>query len=211
VLYIILGAGALLYFVAKKTGVAQSVEETVEDEIVAYSDSFTRFDPLFLRFGRQYGVSPAWLKAICMNESSLGEAPTVALGIREPANREGSKSQDGKSWGIMQVTEVTGRDFDPGCAYFRLNNPEYSVEMAAKVVARSLRSFPVVMPAYEEYNIKAYNGGIGRMQWELSGEWEDFTQAKQDAHRNAIANMEVYWKRYLRNKAIVASKQPKML
>ena len=212
---ILLGlAGAALIFAKKDEIVdaASGLEDAVEDEITAYSDSFTRWDDLFERFGRQYGVPFVWLKAICMNESSLGEYPTVALGLREPANREGSKSQDGKSWGIMQVTEVTGRDFDPGCTYFRLNNPEYSVEMACRVLARSMRSFPpAVMPNAEEYNVKAYNGGVGRIQWELDGSWKNFTQEKQAAHRQAIANVSEYWTRYLRNRSIVASKQPERL
>lgn len=206
--WLILGAVALFALLATKK---DAVVEKIEEEVVAHKDSFHRWDDLFDRYGRMYGVPFVWLKAICMNESSLGEYPTVALGLSEPANKEGSKSQDGLSWGIMQVTEATGRDFDPGCNYFRLNNPDYSVEMACKVLARSMRAFPLVDPNNEEHNVKAYNGGVQRILWEITGDWQQFTQDKKAKHRQAIDRVNEYYARYLRNRAIVASQQPEKL
>jgi hypothetical protein len=83
--------------------------------------------------------------------------------------------------------------------------------MACKVLARSMRAFPLVDPNNEEHNIKAYNGGVQRILWEISGDWKQFTQAKQTAHRQAIDRVNEYWARYLRNRAIVASQQPEKL
>ncbi|MCM2278317.1 MAG: transglycosylase SLT domain-containing protein [Oligoflexia bacterium] len=135
----------------------------------------SRFDDLFEKYGTKYGVPPEWLKAICMNESSLGEHPLVQKGLA---------SEDGKSWGIMQLTLPTARDFEQ-VGIDELNNPEISVRIAAKFVKRIMASFEVVDLRYLEWVVKSYNQGVRRTMQERAG------QSPGYAHE--------YWVRFKRN------------
>lgn len=148
--------------------------------------SWAVFDPLFRDAGKRYGVDPKWLKAICMNESSLGAAKSVALGLREPGNIEGSKSTDGKSWGIMQVTLTTARGMDPAATEKKLNDPAYSVDLAARYVADLKRRFATSDPRYLEWVIKSYNQGPGNT-------------AKEKNQQIVKGYADEYWERFQRN------------
>jgi membrane-bound lytic murein transglycosylase MltF len=180
VIYVIYGtiAFALLSFGAK-------VKNTVEDEMTASSDSFTKWDTLFRLYG---GDDWKILKAIAMNESSLGEYPSVKRGLQVPQDVEGSKSQDGKSWGLMQITIPTARDFDPDATAVALNNPEYSVRLAARLLRSLKRQFDKT-----EYVVKAYNQGAGNTRAEIAG--------KHGGYANE------YWERFQRNFRIINEKQ----
>lgn len=131
------------------------VDEVVTQKI--QTDAYTRWDDLFKRYGSQYGVDWMLLKATCWVESDLGRNSRVARGLAVPTDVEGSKSYDGLSWGLMQVTLPTASDFRPGTTVPDLNNPVISVELAAKITARNQKLFPGNL----EYTVRAYNGGPG--------------------------------------------------
>lgn len=134
------------------------------------------FDALFKKYAAQFGVDWLVLKAICMNESSLGTHPSVVEGMRNPSNIQGSKSLDGKSWGIMQLTLPTARDFDKSATEEKLNNPEYSVRLAAQFVAWLSLRFSATDPRRTEWIVKSYNQGIGNTGKEMRGEVKGYAQ-----------------------------------
>lgn len=170
-------------------GFKTKIEETIEEN----SDSWTRFDPLFKSSGAAYSVDWTWIKAICMNESSLGGASSVQVGLDDPTDIEGSKSSDGKSWGIMQMTLSTARDLDRNATEEKLNNAEYSVMMAAKYISGTLKKyFNPLEPRYMEWVVKSYNQGAGNSLKERKGEIDGYA--------------EVYWERFQRNLTRVKEK-----
>lgn len=132
-------------------------------------ESFTRFDESFKRFASLFNIDWLVLKAICMNESSLGLHKSVALGLIHPTDIEGSKSDDGKSWGLMQFTIPTARDFDKSVTEEKLNNADYSIRLGAQFVAWLYARFPVTDPRRTEWVIKSYNQGIGNTNKEKNG------------------------------------------
>jgi len=145
---LLIALGIVGFYSATAYGSEKKVDNTNE---------WTRFDELFHRFGIQYGIEWKWLKAICIVESNLGRAKSVARGLASPSDVEGSKSSDGKSWGIMQVTLTTGRDLDPACSVEKLNSPEYSVRLAALYLSQLLRRFS----GDQKLTIMSYNQGPG--------------------------------------------------
>lgn len=148
----------------------------------ADSDPFTKWDYLFHQYSSAYSVPWRWMKAICMNESNLGQATSVANGIANPDDVSGSTSSDGLSWGLMQTTLATAGQFEPGTTAEDLNNPDTSVRIAGKYMQW-------VMNNYfddEESVVRAYNGGPGF----------------KDASTNT------YWSRYQANAATIQTTQP---
>lgn len=165
ILVLVLGA-LLLVSVSKGADVVDYLDEK--------TDAWTRFDFLFKKYGSQYNIPWQWLKAFCLVESDLGRAKSVALGMREPSNIEGSKSSDGKSWGIMQVTLRTGSDFDKSITVEKLNDPVYSVEIACKYISWTINflnksSISQSNPRWIEAVVKSYNQGVGNTVNEFSG------------------------------------------
>jgi len=141
------------------------------------------FDPLFKAEAAKYGLNWKMLKAIAMNESSLGTHPSVARGLAFPSDVDGSKSDDGKSWGIMQVTVPTARDFDPTATAEKLNNPAYSIKIAAQYLAWVLLQFKD--DPRLEWIVKSYNQGVGNTKKERAGAIKGYANE--------------YWSRYQRN------------
>lgn len=158
------------------------------EEIVTYARtkmaSWTAFDSLFKTHGAKYSVDWRWLKAIALNESNLGEEASVKVGLKNPADIEGSKSSDGKSWGLMQVTLTTARDFDSSATPEKLNDPEYSVRIAAQYLNYLQRIFPLIEVRWQEWVIKSYNQGQGNTKKERAG---------------AKGYADAYWERFKRN------------
>ncbi len=150
------------------------------------TDNWTKYDHWFEFYGGRHGVPPEWLKAIALNESSLGTDPSVARGMIAPWDTEGSKSMDGKSWGLMQVTLKTARsELDSAATPEKLNDPEYSFKLAAQYLAKLSRMYPKVDTRYTEYVIKAYNQGPGNMNDEIKGRHAGYANE--------------YWARFQRN------------
>lgn len=155
-------------------------------------ENWTIFDSLFKKFGQAYGVNPNYLKAICMNESSLGTDESVVIGIKTPLDIENSKSSDGKSWGIMQVTVTTGSDYDENCSPELLNNPSYSVDLAAQIFRDNMKRFSSSEPRYLELVVKSYNEGAGNAKKELAGTGGGYADE--------------YWNRWQRNYQKIVTK-----
>lgn len=137
--------------------------------VTLHGDSFTRFDASFKRCASLFNLDWLVLKAICMNESSLGLHPRVAHGLINPTDIKGSTSDDNKSWGLMQFTIPTARDFDKTASEEKLNNADYSIRLAAQFVAWLYARFPATDPRRTEWVIKSYNQGIGNTNKERNG------------------------------------------
>lgn len=174
-IYFLLGAIALFVF-NKKDDITETVGESLD---------FNKYDSLFKKYGSLNGVAWQYLKAICMNESSLGNAKSVAHGLEYPSDIEASKSTDGKSWGLMQITIPTGKDLDPLCSPEKLNNAEYSIKLAAKLVSQLQKKFNSSDKRWLEWVIKSYNQGAGNTNKEKSGVISGYADE--------------YWKRFQRN------------
>lgn len=189
IVYWLAGAGIFSFILLNKKEietVADDVALKVETYVATQNSNWTRWDNDFKTAAARYGIPWQWLKAIAMNESSLGSYPSVALGIREPANIEGSKSQDGKSWGLMQVTLTTGKSLDPLCTAEKLNNPIYSIDLGAKYLGQLSKMYSQVETRYTEWVIKSYNQGPGNTNKERTG-------------KISKGYADEYWERFKRN------------
>lgn len=142
------------------------IQETVEEFVATERNK--AFDPLFKKYGKIYDVPWEWLAAIAENESRTGRERSVARGLASPADVDGSKSSDGKSWGIMQVTLTTARDMDKSATEIKLNNPEYSVNLAAQYLKKLSSLFSKLDLRYREWVIKSYNQGPGNTRKEIA-------------------------------------------
>ncbi len=149
------------------------------------SDPWTRFDEMFHSYGDIYGVDWTWLKAVALNESDLGRVSSVARGIANPSDVENSKSSDGKSWGLMQVTLTTARGLDASATSEKLNDPDYSIGLGARYIAQLQRMFSTNDSRYPEWVVKSYNQGPGNTMKEAAGVGGGFADE--------------YWARWQRN------------
>lgn len=131
-------------------------EDVVGDVVVG--PSFNKYDDAFRKAATKHGVPWRWLKAFAMTESSLGDAPSVKAGAKNPKDVEASKSSDGKSWGLMQVTLKTAQWLDPSATVEKLNNAEYSIDLGATYIRYLMR-----IRSDRDWVARAYNGGPG---WE---------------------------------------------
>lgn len=125
------------------------------------------YDPLFKKYASQYGLDWKMLKAIAEIESNNGKNSRVKQGILNPTDIEGSKSYDGLSWGLMQVTLATARDYDPSATPQKLNNPEYSIKLAAQYFS-DLKDLFSNYDRMTEYMVKSYNQGQGNTLKEIA-------------------------------------------
>lgn len=155
------------------------VASTKGTEIVDYVDektaSWTKYDGLFKKYGEKYKIPWQWLKAFALVESDLGRYPSVAHGIKFPKDVEKSTSQDGLSWGLMQVVVSTAKDFDKSANAEKLNDPEYSVNIACQYINFTKKYFTESDPRYVEWIVKSYNQGAGNTLKELSGKTKGYT------------------------------------
>lgn len=180
-IFALVGVIGIAFFIAKDRAV-----EEVRGVQMQSSPNWTRYDAAFKAAANARGIDWTILKAIAMNESSLGAHPSVARGIAAPYDIEGSKSDDGKSWGIMQFTIPTARMFDPAATEIKLNNPEYSIKLAAQFIQYLQKQFDSTSPRYLESIVKSYNQGEGNMRKELNGTGGGFANE--------------YWARFQRNR-----------
>ncbi len=155
------------------------------------TENWERWDNLFKTMGAKHSVDWKILKAICMTESSLGTNKSVALGLANPKNTSGSASSDGKSWGLMQVRLKTARDLDLLVTPEKLNNAEYSIDLAAKYVSQLKKIFRTPDVRYLEWVIKSYNSGPGNVKKEMKGEIQGFANE--------------YWRRFKNNYELVSA------
>ncbi len=133
------------------------------------TENFHRWDYYFKEAETKHNVDWRWLKAIAMNESSLGTNKSVAIGLANPKNVAGSASSDGKSYGLMQITLATAKSMEPSVTPQKLNIPEYSIDLAARYVAELKKMFSITDFRYVEWVIKSYNQGPGNTKKEIEG------------------------------------------
>lgn len=150
--------GAALFFAANFSSEAMASEK--EKSPVKNYPNWSKYDAIFKKYGALYGVNWRWLKATAIVESTLGQNSSVSRGERNPSDIDGSKSSDGKSWGLMQVTLTTARDLDSLATVEKLNNPDYSVNLAAKYISQLLRRFS----GDQKMTIMSYNQGPGNTE-----------------------------------------------
>lgn len=125
------------------------------------SGPFFKYDELYKKYGRQFGVPWRWIKAVAIVESNQGQAKSVAYGILNPKDIEKSKSSDGKSWGIMQTTLPTAQWMEGNSITVEdLNNPETSIRIGAKYLKTLVDRFKLTD---RESVVRGYNGGAGFM------------------------------------------------
>lgn len=146
---VLLGIIAVSFLLWGKKAMADSETKT--------GDSFFKYDSIFKKYSKIYGVPWRWIKAVAWNESSIGTAKSVVEGLKSPGNIDGSKSFDGKSWGIMQVTLSTAKEMRPGTTVQDLNNPDISIMLGSQYLGKMYKRFK----GDREKTIRAYNGGPG--------------------------------------------------
>jgi soluble lytic murein transglycosylase-like protein len=139
----IIAAGVIAYgAIKKKEGDSMPVTDT------------KKYDQLISKYSSMYGVSFDLIKAIMKVESDIGRDFRVKHGLLYPQDIEKSKSSDGKSWGLMQMTLKTAQYFDKKITIADLNNAEKSIELGT----RFLQYLQKRMNGQDEV-IRAYNGG----------------------------------------------------
>lgn len=132
---------------------------SIVSENASYDHWFKQYAPR--------GIDWTVLKKIAVIESALGQNSRVKRGLENPSDVEGSKSYDGLSWGLMQMKPSTAKDFDSAATPEKLNNPEYSIQLAGLYLnwARSylLRNTNLQEsdPRFLEFLVKSYNQGVG--------------------------------------------------
>lgn len=141
---LLLGTGIGFLFYSKETAVNDTVNNS--------------YDGLFQKYGAQYGINWKILKRIAWIESKIGTYRSVRDGITNPSDTVKSASQDGKSWGIMQVTIPTARDYDGAATAVKMNNPEYSIKIGAQHLGFLKKRY---FPTSERDLVMAYNQGQG--------------------------------------------------
>lgn len=157
---IIIAALVLLSGTAFAMTSNNDVEEAPDEEggdVRTVDKNWNKFDDDFLTWANCYSIPARWLKGICLNESSLGTNPRVVQGIA---------SEDGLSYGIMQITLATAADLaDKLVTPEELNDPTFSIRYAALYLSRLKTTFNNI----EENVIRAYNEGPGKRKKVLAG------------------------------------------
>lgn len=174
-IYGIIAAILVLLGVTGSSDVATPSENMSNGKTKKFNDAF---DSLFIKYGNSYGIEPYILKAIAANESTVGKNSRVAYGIAHPSEIYSSVSSDNKSWGLMQTTLPTARQFEKNLTEADLNNPDTSVRIAAKYIQWVKRNYSADL----EFYIRAYNGGPG---WKKTNLGPSATLA--------------YWNKFLKN------------
>jgi membrane-bound lytic murein transglycosylase MltF len=182
---IIFGASQNEAVQAEASSVAGSVEDAVSDAVAPLFDTWTQYDGLYQKYADVYDIDWHWVKAFALNESSNGQVKSVRLGIENPSDVDNSKSSDGKSWGIMQVTVSTAQGLDSQASPVKLNDPEYSIKIGCEYIGELMDEFSEADPRFMEYVVKSYNQGPGNMRKEIAGTGGGFANE--------------YWARWQRN------------
>jgi len=178
-IYGIFAAILVLFGVTNSSSTSATYETMTNGKKKNFNDAY---DNLFTRYGSTYGIDPYILKAIAANESTVGKNSRVAYGIAHPSEIYSSVSSDNKSWGLMQTTLPTSRQFEPTLNEADLNNPETSIRIAAKYIQWVKKNYSADL----EFYIRAYNGGAG---WQKTNIGPSATLA--------------YWNKFLKNYELV--------
>lgn len=150
-----------------------------------FGENWTKWDSLMQSYCQTAQVPWLWMKGICIIESALGLDPRVAAGLANPTDIQASESEDGLSWGLLQLRPETARDFDIIANAQKLNDPDYSLRIGSRLLRRLYRA----MGGVEELTVKSWNEGQGA--------------AILEAHGTITSRAEPYWQKYLVAKSIL--------
>lgn len=172
-------AVAVLFF-------AQPIGHVVKNNFWALlAARVTVYDSEFKKRAAEYGLDWKMLKAIAMIESWLGTYKGVVDTEDErKVAPHAPDSSDKLSAGIMQVTRVTARDYYPTAEWRDLQDPAFSIKVAAQHLAMLKRLSKTYIGRETEFMVKSYNQGQGNSAKEFSGKI-----------REGYANN--YWLKYL--------------
>ena len=153
ILWWALGAG-FLYLIFKGVSV-----------IVGSNEKLTRqYDSLFIKYANEYGLDSKMLKAIALNESTLGKNKAY-----EPK---------GGTTGLMQIKLSTAQDFFKNLTAIELDKDEVQIKTASAFLASLKKQF-----AGDEMKIvMSYNQGAGATRagkTYAQGYWEKYLKHKQ--------------------------------
>lgn len=131
--------------------------------------TITLYDSIFQEKARKYGLDWKMLKAISMIESWIGTYKGVVDTEEERKNApDKADSSDNLSAGLMQITLITARDYDNLATFKKLQDPKYSVEIAAQYLKFLFRIAPQNSRQIE-FVVKSYNQGQGNTIKEFKG------------------------------------------
>lgn len=133
-------------------------------KLVGSNEKLSRaYDELFIKYGAMFGIDPKTLKAIALNESSLGKNKGY-----EPI---------GGTTGLMQIKLSTAKDFFPSLTAADLEKDDNQVKAAAAFLASLKKQFP----GDEKKLVMSYNQGAGNTragkEYAL-GYWEKYLKNK---------------------------------
>lgn len=164
--------------------------KTKKDADKSMSDnSLDKFDSLFKLYGTKNKVPWLVLKRISWVESKVGIYPSVARGLKNPNDIKMSVSDDGLSWGLMQMTLKTAHDYDPNVTAQKLNNAEYSIDLASRLLKDLIRIFP-----NERDFVMAYNQGQGNQKNFI------LKEKNKTLLKSEYADGRKYWDEYIKSK-----------
>lgn len=113
-------------------------------KVVGSNEKLTRqYDALFLKYATKYGLDAKMLKAIALNESTLGKNKGY-----EPI---------GGTTGLMQIKLSTARDFFKNLTAIELESDEKQIETASAFLASLKKQFN----GDERKYVMSYNQGAG--------------------------------------------------
>jgi len=151
-----------------------------------------KYDELFKKYGAMYSVEWKMLKRFSWIESNTGLNSRVAKGILNPKDIEGSKSYDGLSWGLMQMTLTTAKDYDKTATAEKLNNPAYAIDLSARHIKMLKMLF-----SNERDVVMAYNQGQGNQKKFLA------TEKSGTLLTNQYPQARDYWNKFNLAKGVV--------
>lgn len=161
-------------------------KDSIVKSVEVRLDSWNAFDRLYKLSADKYGLPWEYVKAIALIESNNGLAKSVKRGLENPSDIDGSKSSDGKSWGIMQVTLTTAKDMDAAATVQKLNNAAYSIDLGARYLSKMMARYRGELRQLE-YAVKAYNQGPGNTDKEVAGRISGYAQNYYDRF---VSNLE---------------------
>lgn len=133
--------------------------------IVGSNEKLTRqYDSLFIKYAQEYGLNPIMLKAIALNESTLGK-------------NKGYEPKGGTT-GLMQIKLSTAQDFFKNLTAMELDKDETQIKTASAFLASLSKQFP----GDEKKIVMSYNQGAGATR---AGKtyaqpyWEKYLKHKQ--------------------------------
>lgn len=164
--YLLVAVVAVL-FIPTGVNVVNSVKNNFWELLSA---RVTVYDTEFKKRATEYGLDWKMLKAIAMIESWLGTYRGVVDTPDERANAlNAPDSSDKLSAGIMQVTKITARDYYPNADWRDLQDPAFSIKVAAQHLSMLKRLSKAYPQRENEFMIKSYNQGQGNTAKEFSG------------------------------------------